>query len=164
MGMMVYGLVILATVAADQFSKMLVVASLALYQSVEVIPGFFNLVHVTNTGAAFSLLADFDSPWRNIFFLSVGTVAVIAMTVASYKLAGVSRLYPLALGLISGGAIGNLIDRVRIGAVIDFLDFYLGRYHWPAFNVADSAICVGAVVFIGVNLFEAKVQATKEQV
>jgi signal peptidase II len=113
-----------------------------------VIPltGFFNLVHVHNTGAAFSLFAD-QPGWQRGFFL---TVAVVATAVILYLLRR-TRGQPLfcgALALILGGAVGNLVDRVRYGHVIDFLDFYLGTWHWPAFNVADSAITLGAGMII----------------
>lgn len=160
---MAYCIVLLLTVALDQWTKVLIVGNLPLYQSIEIIPGLFHLVHVTNTGAAFSLLADVDSPWRHYFFLCIGSGAVIGMSIAAWKLAPISRFYPFALGLIAGGAIGNLIDRVRLGAVVDFLDFSIGNYHWPAFNVADSAICVGAVVFLIINLLEARSPQSKEQ-
>jgi len=159
----VYCILILVTVILDQLSKMLIVQSLQLYESVEIIPGFFNLVYVTNAGAAFSLLAEVDSPWRHYFFLGVGALAVIGMSFAAWKLAAINRYYPVALGMIAGGAIGNLLDRIRFGSVIDFLDVYFGRYHWPAFNVADSAICAGAAIFLAINLLEAKTERSKEQ-
>lgn len=160
---MLYFLAIMITVILDQWSKVLVIQALQLYESVVIVPDLFNLVHVTNAGAAFSLLADINSPWRHYFFLGIGSLAVIGMSYASWKLAPISRYYPLALGMIAGGAIGNLIDRVRLGAVVDFLDFYVGRYHWPAFNVADSAICTGAVIFLVINLLETREQKSKER-
>ena len=155
---MVYFAVIMAAIVADQLSKAQVVDSLMLYESREIIPGFFNLVYVTNSGAAFSMLADVNSPWRHYFFLSIGSVALIGLTVANWKMRKVNSLYSWPLALIAGGATGNLIDRVRFGAVIDFLDFYVGNYHWPAFNIADSAICVGAGLFLLINIFETKTQ------
>jgi signal peptidase II len=151
-----YLAVIIAVVVFDQLTKYAVISNFSLYQSKEVIPGFFNLVYVTNTGAAFSLLADVNSPWRHYFFLAVGSIAVVGLTVAYLRLRTVSSLYAVSLGLIVGGAIGNLIDRIAHGAVIDFLDFYLADYHWPAFNVADSAICVGVVLFLLLNVLEIK--------
>lgn len=159
---MVYFAVILGTIVVDQLTKSWVIESLRLYESIEIIPRFFNLVYVTNSGAAFSLLANVDSPWRHYFFLSVGGVALIGLTVAYWKLRVVNKYYSLALALIAGGAAGNLIDRVRFGAVIDFLDLYVGRYHWPAFNIADSAICVGAGLFLILNIFEVRNQEVKE--
>lgn len=153
---MPYILVTVAVIVADQLSKLWIVGLLQLYESREVIPGLFNLVFVVNTGAAFSILADVDSPWRHYFFLSVGAVAIVGLSIAYIKLRTVNTYYYIPIGLIVGGAIGNLIDRIRLGAVVDFLDFYVGSYHWPAFNVADSAICVGAVLFVGMQYIDSK--------
>lgn len=159
---MVYFAVIVVTVAADQLTKSAVTSALHLYESREVIPGLFNLVYVTNSGAAFSMLADLHSPWRHYFFLTIGVLALFGLTLANWKLRQVNRLYSWPLALIAGGAAGNLVDRVRFGSVIDFLDFYLGTYHWPAFNVADSAICVGAGLFLLVNIFDARIQRLRK--
>lgn len=137
-----------AVVFLDQLSKLLVLAFLPLHSSVVVIPGFFNLVHVRNTGAAFSFLAGDYSIWRQIFFV---TVSIVGMAVILYVYKGLERTNRWArvsLALIFGGALGNLIDRLRLGEVIDFLDVYVGPYHWPAFNVADSAISIGAVLLL----------------
>lgn len=153
---MLYLVVIIVAIAADQLTKAMVVDSLLLYESREIIPGFFNLVYVTNKGAAFSMFADMNSPWRHYIFLSIGSVALVGLTVVYWNLRKVNRFYSWSLALIAGGAAGNLIDRVRFGAVIDFLDFYVGKYHWPAFNVADSAICVGAGLFLLINIFDTK--------
>lgn len=158
-----YLICILCTIGLDQLVKAWIVGSIQLYGTVEVVPGFFNLVHVTNSGAAFSFLANFDSPWRHYFFLGIGSLAMIGLTIAYWKLRKVNRYYSLALALIAGGAAGNLIDRVRFGSVIDFLDLYVGNYHWPAFNVADSAICIGAGLFLILNFFEAKNTGVKER-
>ena len=157
-----YFAIILGTIVFDQLTKAWIVGSLRLFESVEIVPGFFNLVYVTNNGAAFSLLANVDAPWRHYFFLVIGTLALIGLTIAYWKLRKVHRYYSLALAFIAGGAAGNLIDRIRFGSVIDFLDFYVDRYHWPAFNVADSAICVGAGIFLIVNMFEVRTQEVKE--
>lgn len=143
-------------VILDQFTKIWVLHSFHLYESREIIPGFFNLVYVTNTGAAFSLLADLSSPWRDYFFFGVGSVAVIGLTIGNFVMSRENRWYGPAFACIAGGALGNLIDRVRLGAVVDFLDIYVGRYHWPAFNVADSAICIGAAMFIGISIAETR--------
>ncbi len=155
---MVYFAVVMAVIVADQLSKALVVDSLRLYESREIVPGFFNLVYVTNSGAAFSMLADVNSPWRHYFFLCIGSVALVGLTVAYWKMKKINPLYSWPLALIAGGAAGNLIDRVRFGAVIDFLDLYVGSYHWPAFNIADSAICVGAGLFLLINIFDTSAQ------
>lgn len=137
-----------AVVFLDQLTKLLVVKFLPLHSSVAVIPGFFNLVHVRNTGAAFSFLAGGYTTWRQVFFV---TVSIVGMAVILYVYQGLKRDDRWARGslaLIFGGALGNLIDRLRLGEVIDFLDVYVGSYHWPAFNVADSAISIGAVLLL----------------
>ncbi len=154
----VYLAIILGVIAADQVTKAMIVDAMRLYESWELIPGFFNLVYVTNSGAAFSFLADMNSPWRHYFFLSIGIVALIGLTVAYWKLRTENRFYSWSLALIAGGAAGNLLDRVRFGSVIDFLDFYLGNYHWPAFNVADSAICIGVGMFLIINILDTRNQ------
>jgi len=158
----IYFAVIVVTIAADQVTKTAVVNALHLYESREIIPGLFNLVYVTNSGAAFSMLADLHSPWRHYFFLAVGTLALIGLSLANWKLREANSLYSWPLALIAGGAAGNLIDRLRFGSVIDFLDFYLGNYHWPAFNIADSAICVGAGLFLLINIFDARIQRLRK--
>lgn len=157
-----YFAVIIVAIVADQLTKTLVVNSLHLYESREIIPGFFNLVYVTNSGAAFSMLADMNSPWRHYFFLCIGSAALVGLSVAYWKLRDVNRLYSWSLALIAGGAAGNLIDRVRFGSVIDFLDFYVGNYHWPAFNIADSAICIGAGLFLLINIFDTRNQEVRK--
>lgn len=133
----------LIVTALDQFSKFQVEAALSLHDVVEVTP-FFNLVHVRNHGAAFGFLNDPDTTWQFWFFLGAtllafGVVAFIAKS-ASAK----DKALFVSLGLIMGGAIGNLIDRIRYRAVVDFLDVHYAGWHWPAFNVADIAICAGA--------------------
>jgi signal peptidase II len=151
-----YYIAAILAIVLDQLTKFLILESFQLYESREIIPGFFNLVYVTNTGAAFSMLADVDSPWRHYFFLIVGVIACISLTIVYYRIGKSHPLYAVALGLIAGGALGNIIDRLRHGSVVDFLDFHLSGHHWPAFNVADSAICVGAVVFLIINILEEK--------
>lgn len=159
---MVYFAVITVAIVLDQLTKAMVVDSLSLYESIEIIPGFFNLVYVTNSGAAFSMLADVNSPWRHYFFLTIGSAALVGLTVAYWKLRKVNWLYSWALALIAGGAAGNLIDRMRFGSVIDFLDIYIGNYHWPAFNIADSAICIGAGLFLIINIFDTRNQELRK--
>ena len=149
-----YFAVIIGAVLTDQLTKAWILGAFNLYESREIIPGFLNLVYVTNSGAAFSMFASVDSPWRHYFFLGIGLLAIIGLTIAYFKLRRVNRIYPIGLALIAGGAIGNLIDRIRFGSVVDFLDFYVGNFHWPAFNVADSAICIGAALCIFINFTE----------
>jgi signal peptidase II len=110
------------------------------------ITSFFNLVLAHNKGAAFSFLAN-ENGWQRYFFTVIGVVAAIYIIYLLRRHAG-QRLFSTALALILGGAIGNVLDRVMYGYVIDFLDVYWRNAHWPAFNVADSAICVGVVLFI----------------
>ena len=159
---MVYFAVITVAIVLDQLTKAMVVDSLSLYESREIIPGFFNLVYVTNSGAAFSMLADVNSPWRHYFFLTIGSAALVGLTIVYWKLRKANWLYSWALALIAGGAAGNLIDRVRFGSVIDFLDIYIGNYHWPAFNIADSAICIGAGLFLIINIFDTRNQELRK--
>ncbi len=135
-------------VVLDQLSKALVMASFRLYELKPVIPGFFNLTYLTNTGAAFGMLAGEESVWRQAFFVGVALVALVIMCLSYREFRKQGRLFGHAIGMIAGGAVGNLIDRLRFGAVVDFLDFYLKGYHWPAFNVADSAITVGVGLFL----------------
>ncbi|TVM18392.1 signal peptidase II [Oceanidesulfovibrio indonesiensis] len=134
-----------AVVLADQLSKRLVVSAVEPYaERIAVIPGFFDIIHVHNTGAAFSFLAD-GAGWQRWFFVAVSIIAVLVLAGIIIRSQPSQRFTLLTLGLIMGGAAGNLVDRLFIGHVIDFLDVYVGSYHWPAFNVADSAISVGVV-------------------
>ncbi|MEW6676469.1 MAG: signal peptidase II [Pseudomonadota bacterium] len=130
----------------DQLTKVWVMDSLVAYQDVIPLTGFFNLVHVHNTGAAFSLFAD-QPGWQRFFFIVLAGIATVVILYLLKKTRG-QPLFNAALALILGGAVGNLIDRVLYGHVIDFLDFYVGTWHWPAFNVADSGITVGAALLI----------------
>ncbi len=113
-----------------------------------VIDGFFNLVHVRNTGIAFSLFADSEPWFRDLVLPGVSMVAIAAIVALLYRQGNLSTLSRVALVLILAGAVGNLYDRLLYGYVTDFLDLYVGTYHWPAFNVADSAITIGAVMLL----------------
>ena len=135
-------------VIIDQLTKLWIMTNLGLHEQQNVISGFFNLVYVTNTGAAFGFLAGSKSWLRQVFFVGVAVVALGVIVYAYGHLKRQGRIFVYALGLIGGGAIGNLIDRLRFGSVVDFLDFYFGSYHWPAFNAADSAITVGVGLFM----------------
>ncbi len=152
--MRLYFLIVLVLLACDQVSKYWIISTMNLYEMREIIPGLFNLVHVTNKGAAFSMLASVDSPLRHWFFVSVNSAAVIGLTIAAFKMR--DQWYRVAFAMVGAGALGNLIDRLRFGAVIDFLDIYLGSYHWPAFNVADSSICVGVGLLLILNILDIK--------
>ncbi|QEZ47675.1 signal peptidase II [Cupriavidus oxalaticus] len=135
----------LLVVLLDQFFKIVIVRSFTYGES-RPVTSFFNLVLVYNKGAAFSFLADAGG-WQRWFFTGLGIVVGAFIVWLLYRHTG-QRLFCFAVSLILGGAVGNVIDRVVYGHVVDFLDFYVGRYHWPAFNVADCAITVGAVLLI----------------
>ena len=146
----VYYLILAAVIIIlDIWTKQLVLARIRLHEAIPVIPDFFQLVHVRNTGAAFGLGANASSKFVPIL-LNTGAIAVFCVVVVyALRTAVTDRLLQTGLHLILGGAIGNLLDRFRFGYVVDFLDVYIGRHHWPAFNVADSAICIGiALLFL----------------
>lgn len=130
-------------VALDQSTKQHIDATFNLYESRPVVEGYFNLTYVRNSGAAFGMLSRQDPKFLRLFFLSVTGLALVIITFYYSRVPWSQRLTLCSLGLIMGGALGNGIDRYTIGQVIDFLDVYVGDYHWPAFNVADSAICIG---------------------
>jgi signal peptidase II len=132
----------------DQASKALVLNTMRLYESIPVIPGFFNLTHIHNPGGAFGFLASQSAVVRTFFFLVVAFLAMGLILHFYLKTPPTHPTLSAAFALIFGGAVGNLIDRLRFGKVVDFLDFYIGALHWPAFNVADSAISVGITVFV----------------
>jgi signal peptidase II len=132
----------------DQLTKYLIVRAIPLNTGISIIPGFFNLVHVHNTGGAFSLFAGPGHPWRQSIFMAITMLVVAAIAYAYVKVGRKDYWTRISYVCIAGGAVGNLIDRVRLGYVIDFLDLYVGSYHWPAFNVADAAISTGAVMLL----------------
>ena len=144
---MMTALFILLLVALDQATKHVVRASFALHEFRPVIPGFFSLTYVQNRGAAWGIL----SGWG---FLLVALAVVMLVVLARYraKIFGDGLLGRIAFILLSGGIIGNLIDRAVLGYVVDFLDFYAGQSHFPAFNVADSCICVGVGLYMVASL------------
>lgn len=128
---------------ADQASKALATALIAPGRKIAVIPGFFDLVNLRNRGAAFGFLNRDDIEWQFWLFLAA-TIVALAVILAILRTAQKQPLLCIGLGLILGGALGNLVDRLRFRAVVDFLDFYYGPWHWPAFNLADCGICIGA--------------------
>ncbi len=138
-------LLALVVIVADYVTKVAVLAALAPGESRAVAP-FFNLVLVFNTGAAFSFLAGADG-WQTLLFAAIAVVAAVVVSVLIYRNPG-KPLFCGGLSLILGGALGNLYDRLVYGKVVDFLDFHAAGWHWPAFNVADSAITVGAAILI----------------
>lgn len=140
-------------VVLDQFVKLMIVASFTYGEGL-IITSFFNLVHVLNHGAAFSFLAD-QGGWQRWFFTGLAFVISIWL-IAMIRRHQDERVQPLAFALILGGAIGNVIDRVRIGAVIDYLDFHALGYHFPAFNLADSAITLGVLLMLLQQLLDGR--------
>ncbi|GAB3034418.1 signal peptidase II [Bowmanella dokdonensis] len=136
----------LLTIVLDQLTKIWVMDAMTLYQSISIMP-FFNLTYVHNYGAAFSFLSDAGG-WQRWFFTAIA-ITVSALILYWLKQSKAEQvLLPVAFSLILGGALGNLYDRLVYGYVVDFLDFYVGNWHWPAFNLADSAICVGAGLLV----------------
>lgn len=143
----------LLIVLFDQWTKILVISSFQYGETLPIIDSFFNLTYVRNTGAAFGFLANAHPSFRVPFFIAVPILAMVVLGFLYRDLPTDAKWRALSLGLVSGGAIGNLIDRIRLGYVIDFLDFhYRLDYHFPAFNVADSAICVGVGILLISNL------------
>jgi signal peptidase II len=138
----------------DQVSKLFIDRSMQLFDTIPVIINFFNITYVRNPGAAFSFLS--EASWRLPFFIGITLVASVAILVAFHKLRSDQKLAQVSLSMIFSGAIGNLIDRVRLGEVIDFIDVHWYRHHWPAFNVADSLICVGVFLLAVDMLLEEK--------
>jgi signal peptidase II len=139
-------LIALAVLLLDRLTKWAIAQTIPLEDATNIIPGFFRLTHLENTGAAFSLFADSPSPFRTTLLIGFSVAALAVVSVLLWKDRSVFHSGTLALSLILGGAIGNLWDRVSDGRVTDFLDFYIGAHHWPPFNVADSAIVIGALL------------------
>jgi signal peptidase II len=150
--MLAFFMIIVAVVCIDQATKVWIMGNFVLHESRVIIPDLFNLTYLTNNGAAFSILAGQPALWRTLFFVGAACAALVFIWIAQQTYGRRSRLYAIALALIAGGAIGNLIDRVRLGFIVDFLDVYIGRYHWPVFNIADSAITIGVTLFIVKNV------------
>ena len=140
----VYALIIILIFAGDQITKSIVQHSIAYSEVITVIPGFFNLIHTENTGIAFSLFAGASSPWKLVLLIGVSLALLVTVVVVALKSRQMNWQTGVGLALIVGGASSNLFDRIRFGQVVDFLDVYYRSYHWPTFNVADSAIVVGA--------------------
>jgi signal peptidase II len=150
-----------AVLILDQFTKRIIETHVRLYDIIPVIPGFFNITHVRNKGAAFSLFSNAPDGFRSVFFISVSLVAMAVIAVLIKKTH--ERLLLVAFSLILGGAAGNLIDRVRYGEVIDFIQWYVKSWYWPSFNVADSAITVG-VCLLAIDMLFHKKQDTSAAV
>ena len=148
--------ILLLGVALDQLTKYLVLQNMPLGSQIPVLQGFFNLVHAHNRGAAFGLLSSWSLDFVRVFFVCTTGMVLAVVGYLWWRLPESQEAAALGYSLILAGAVGNLVDRVRFGEVVDFLDFYWGRYHWPAFNVADSLVCLGAGVLVWVILREEK--------
>ena len=155
-----FAVLTLAGLLLDQATKIYIDRSMRLFDSIPVIGNFLHITYVRNRGAAFSFLS--DASWRLPFFIGVSLVAAIAIILAFRKLRDDQKLAQVALAMIFSGAVGNLVDRVRLGEVIDFLDAHWYRHHWPAFNVADSLICVGVFLLAVDMLQEEKRQKNRD--
>ena len=144
----------LVIVLLDQLAKLLVVRSMRLGQNIPIVSGFFDLTFVLNPGAAFSLFATLPEWIRNPFFILISVAAAVLIVAYRSRYLRENRLASVSLALILGGAIGNLIDRLWYGVVVDFLDAHIYQHHWPIFNVADSAISVGVTLLLLEMLLE----------
>ena len=145
---MILAFLTVSTVVLDQISKVQITQTMRLHESIPVLPEFFSLTYIRNPGAAFGLLASSGQTFRLIFFGLTSVFALGLLGMIFFRLRQDDWVGQLSIAGILGGAIGNLLDRVRFGEVIDFLDFYVNGYHWPAFNVADAAISVGVFFLI----------------
>src|SRR5271166_3873445 len=141
-------LIALIVVALDRLSKWTISHRLSLHDSITVIPGFFRIIHTENPGAAFGIFADSPSQWKIAMLITFSIVALLIVSLLLWKNSHALTSTGIGLSLILGGAIGNLWDRIVSRHVVDFLLFYIGRYQWPAFNLADSAIVVGACLLV----------------
>jgi signal peptidase II len=148
-----YLLIALLVVMLDRWSKHVVAQRIALYSHIQIIPGFFRLTHTENTGAAFSLFADSPAPLKTALLIAFSGIALVVVSVLLWKNHQAHVATGIALSLIMGGALGNLWDRLARGRVVDFLLFYFRRYQWPVFNLADSAIVIGAGLLVIEILF-----------
>ena len=143
---LLFVMTVLVIVVLDQISKVYIDTHMTLHDSIPVVQGFFNITYVRNPGAAFGFLADSTPLVRAFFLIGVSIFASGLIVYYVMKMKTEDILLTYGMSLIMGGAVGNLFDRVRLGEVIDFLDVYISTYHWPAFNVADSAVSIGAVI------------------
>jgi signal peptidase II len=143
-----YLTVMLMVLAVDQSTKWLVARTLDLHEYHPLVDGLLSLSHVRNRGAAFGILSDADLPYQAILFAGLSLAALLAIAVYAWRLPATAQLPQLALALILGGALGNLIDRLRLGYVVDFVHVYWRDHQWPDFNAADSAITIGVTLLV----------------
>ena len=152
----ILALVSVGIILLDQITKYYVMQGMRLHETIPVIQDVFNLTYIRNPGAAFGMLASTSSSFRLVFFGATSIFALILLSTIYFRLRADDWAGQVSVSAILGGAVGNMLDRLRFGEVIDFLDFYVGQYHWPAFNVADAAISVGVVFLIIHFAFEQK--------
>ena len=152
----IHFLIAILVILLDRWTKYLAAVRIPMYEHIQIIPGFFRITHTENTGAAFSLFADSTSHWRTALLIGFSVVAMIVVIALLWKQARALTLTGVALSLILGGAFGNLWDRVARGRVVDFLLLYVKQYQWPVFNLADSAIVVGACLLVLEIIFSPK--------
>ncbi|MBN2245357.1 MAG: signal peptidase II [Candidatus Aminicenantes bacterium] len=143
-----YYLLILGIVAIDHLTKFMIVANLSQFQSITIIPGFFKLVHVKNNGAVFGFLSNSGKPWVFTVLTIVSSMALLLVIYYFHIVSAKDKVFKFALALILAGALGNLIDRIIRGYVVDFLHFYVKKWQWPSFNLADSCITIGAIILL----------------
>jgi signal peptidase II len=148
-----YFLIALLVVFLDRVTKSLVAQRISLHDSIPIIPGFFSLTHVQNRGAAFGLFDESPTQWKIAILILFSIVALVVVATLLWKNGHAVSATGVGLSLVMGGAIGNLWDRLFAGRVVDFLLFYIGSYHWPAFNVADTAIVCGAMLLVAEIVF-----------
>ena len=149
----IYAAIALLVFVGDQTTKAIVESSIPERQVIPVIPRFFNITHVKNEGAAFGLFADSPAPWKTALLVVISAALLATVVGVVWKTRRLQWEAGVGLSLILGGALSNLADRIRMGRVVDFLDFYIRSYHWYTFNLADSAIVVGAGFLILQVLF-----------
>jgi signal peptidase II len=142
--------------ALDLMTKIMVLRLMPLGSQIPMVDGCLNLVHIHNKGAAFSLLSSLSAGFTRPFFIFITGLVLGVVGYLWWRLPPGSWQAALGYSLIMAGAVGNLLDRIRLGVVVDFLDFYWGHYHWPAFNVADSLVCLGAAILVWTILTEEK--------
>ena len=145
-GRLPYFLLVAATVILDRWTKALIQSRFELNESVTLVDGFFNITYVRNTGIAFGIFSAISSSAKSMVLSAFAALAAVLVIAYSFRTPLRDRLLHVALALILGGALGNLYDRLAYGYVVDFLEFYVGNYHWPSFNVADSAISTGVLL------------------
>lgn len=151
---LIYPIIIFALLSIDQLTKALVARSILFQSSKNIIPGFFNLTHIRNRGAIFGFFSHSESRILFIFLTLVSLVALGLVIYYFFKTPSSQRFMKISLSVILAGALGNLIDRVFRGYVIDFLDFHIKNWHWPSFNVADACITIGAFLLIFILVFK----------